>query len=314
MRSSILKPVGSRILTLLVMITLCLPVVVAQAAPAGQGDRDKLFGFSETLFAEGDYYRAITEYKRFKYFYPIDILVEKSDFRIGECYFKAGRRSEAIDALNAFIRQYPASALRPDALYLKGQAEKEQKRYADALVTFDELIRIGGALYHDRALYAQALVLLAQQDWQRAINTFATLPQESPLYPSAKRYADGLGRMDDLPRKSPALAGTLAAVMPGAGHLYTERPRDALISFVLNGSFIWAAVELFRNNNNIAGGIVAFFELGWYGGNIYSAVNSAHKYNKRIRDEFLQGLKDNGGISFYRDRRGFNYIMYSMMF
>jgi tetratricopeptide (TPR) repeat protein len=296
------------------MIALCLSLVVGQEASAGQGDRDKLFGFAESLFAEGDYYRAITEYKRFNYLYPVDILVEKADFRIGECYFKAGRRSEAIDSFNVFIRQYPAGALRPDALYLKGQAEKEQKRYTDALTTFDELIRTGGANYRDRALYAQALVLLAQQDWQRARETFASLPQESPLYPSAIIYSDGLGRMDGLPRKSPALAGTLAAVLPGAGHLYAERPRDGLVSFLLNGSFIWAAVELFRNNNNVAGGIVAFFELGWYGGNIYSAVGSAHKYNQRVEDEFLQGLKEKSGISLYRDQSGSHYVMYSMMF
>jgi tetratricopeptide (TPR) repeat protein len=296
------------------MTALCLSLVVAQEAVAGQGDRDKLFGFAESLFAEGDYYRAITEYKRFNYLYPIDILVEKADFRIGECYFKAGRRVEAIDSFNAFIRHYPAGALRSNALYHKGQAEKEQKRYTDALTTFNELIRTGDANYRDRALYAQALVLLAQQEWQRARETFASLPQESPLSPSAIIYSDGVGRMDGLPRKSPALAGTLAAVLPGAGHLYAERPRDALVSFLLNGSFIWAAVELFRNNNNVAGGIVAFFELGWYGGNIYSAVGSAHKYNQRVEDEFLQGLKEKSGISLYRDQSGSNYVMYSMMF
>jgi hypothetical protein len=155
---------------------------------------------------------------------------------------------------------------------------------------------------------------MARQEWQIAREAFAALPQESPFYPPAKLYADGLGRMDSLPRKSPVLSGTLAAVLPGAGHLYAERPRDALVSFLLNGSFIWAAVELFRNNNNVAGGVVAFFELGWYGGNIYSAVGSAHKYNKRIEDEFLQGLKDKSGISLYWDQTGSNYIMYSMIF
>jgi outer membrane protein assembly factor BamD (BamD/ComL family)/TM2 domain-containing membrane protein YozV len=314
MRSSILKCVRSRILSLFVITALCLSLVIAQEALAGQEDRDKLFGFAEALFTEGDYYRAITEYKRFKYLYPIDILVEKSDLRIGECYFKAGRRAEAIDSFNAFIRQYFAGDLRSDALYLKGQAEKEQKRYTDALTTFEELIRTGGANHRDRALYAQALVLLAQRKWQKAREAFATLPQESPLYPSAKLYSDGLGHMDGLPRKAPVLAGTLAAVLPGAGHLYAERPRDAIVSFLLNGSLIWAAVELFRNNNNVAGGIVAFFELGWYSGNIYSAVGSAHKYNKRIEDEFLQGLKDKSGLSLYRDRTGLHYIMYSMMF
>jgi TolA-binding protein len=301
------------ILALLILVVLCLSAVPAKAG-AGEGDREKLFGFAETLFTEGDYYRAITEYKRFKYLYPVDILVEKSNYRIGECYFKAKRWTEAIDALNAFIRQYPAGALRPDALFLKGQAEKEQKRYSDALATFDELIGTKSVLYRDRAIFERALVLLAREDWQKAREAFAILSPESPLYPSANLYAQGLGHMDDLPRKSPVAAGALAAVLPGAGHLYTERPRDALVAFLLNGSFIWAAVELFRSNNNVAGGIVAFFELGWYGGNIYSAVSSAHKYNRRAQDEFLQGLKEKSGISLHRNQNGSNYLMYSMMF
>lgn len=309
-----MKRTISRILALLVMAAMCLSYAVAQDAAAGQWERDKLFGFAETLFAGGDYYRAITEYKRFNYLYPVDILVEKANFRIGECYFKAGRRVEAIDSLNAFIRQYPAGALRSDALYLKGKAESEQKRYTDALKTFNELIRTGGAAYRDMALYEEALVLLAQREWKSAREIFASLSQGSPLYPSAVIYSDGLGHMDGLSRKSPALAGTLAAVLPGAGHIYAERPRDALVSFLLNGSFIWAAVELFGNNNHVAGGIVAFFGLGWYSGNIYSAVSSVHKYNKRIEDEYLEGLKDKSGISLYRDRTGAHYIMYSMMF
>lgn len=52
-----MKRVISRILTLFVMTALCLSLIVTQEASAGQGDRDKLFGFAEALFAEGDYYR-----------------------------------------------------------------------------------------------------------------------------------------------------------------------------------------------------------------------------------------------------------------
>jgi outer membrane protein assembly factor BamD (BamD/ComL family) len=299
---------------LLFIVTACCLFAVAEKVAAGQGDRGKLFGFAEALFAEGDYYRAITEYKRFKYFHPVDILVEKSDFRIGECYFKAGRWAEAIESLEAFVQQYPEGALYADALYLKGRAEKELKRFSDALATLDQLSRTRDRHYHDKALYERALVLLAQQDWQKARDAFAMMPRESPLYPSADIYSQGLGRMDDLPRKSPETAGILATVLPGAGHLYTDRPGDALVSFLLNGAFIWGAVELFRNGNNVAGGIVAFFELGWYSGNIYSAVSSAHKYNQRVRTEYINDLKEKGGLSLYRDREGAHYIMYSMMF
>lgn len=299
---------------MLFIVTACCLFAVAEKVAAGQGGRDKLFGFAEALFAEGDYYRAITEYKRFKYFHPVDILVEKSDFRIGECYFKAGRWAETIESLEAFVQQYPEGALYADALYLKGRAEKELKRFSEALATLDQLSRTKDKHYHDKALYERALVLLAQQDWQKARDAFSIIPRESPLHASADIYSQGLGRMDDLPRKSPETAGMLATVLPGAGHLYTDRPGDALVAFLLNGAFIWGAVELFRNGNNVAGGIVAFFELGWYSGNIYSAVSSAHKYNQRVRNEFINDLKEKSGLSLYRDRDGAHYIMYSMRF
>jgi hypothetical protein len=108
--------------------------------------------------------------------------------------------------------------------------------------------------------------------------------------------------MDQVPQKSPTAAGILAAVLPGAGHVYTERYRDAAIAFVLNAAFIWGMVESFQHNNNVVGGILTFFELGWYSGNIYSAVASAHKYNKKEREQYLNELEKGSdlavGVSF----------------
>jgi tetratricopeptide (TPR) repeat protein len=283
-------------------------------AGAGEGDREKQLGFAESLYSEGDYYRAITEYKRFNFLYPVDLLVEKSDFRIGECYFKAKRWSEAIDVFKPFILKYPRGSFRDNAIFMRGQAEKQLKRYPDALSTFDELIKSQSSAFSDKAKYERAMILVEQEEWLKAREAFATLSEDNPLYPSTVRFSQDLERMDQIPQKSPAVAGTLAAILPGAGHLYTERPRDALVSFLLNGSFIWAAIELFRNNNYVAGGIVTFFEIGWYSGNIYSAVSSAHKFNRRVQDEFIQGLKEKSGLSFYRDQDGANYLMYSMKF
>ncbi len=121
--------------------------------------------------------------------------------------------------------------------------------------------------------------------------------------------------MKDLPKKSPAVAGSLAAILPGAGHLYTERPRDALVAFLLNGAFIVAAVELFRHDNYWAGGIVTFFEVGWYAGNIYSAVSSAHKYNKKVQDDYLEQLRNQEGVSGQGGRHAQpRYVMYRLTF
>ena len=302
-----------RIFAWIAAVGICLFLSQGDAG-AGEGDREKQLGFAESLYSEGDYYRAITEYKRFNFLYPVDLLVEKSDFRIGECYFKAKRWSEAIDVFNPFILKYPRGSFRDNAIFMRGQAEKQLKRYPDALSTFDELIKSQSLAFSDKASYERTMILVEQEEWVKAREAFATLSEDNPLYSSALRFSQGLERIDQIPQKSPAVAGTLAAILPGAGHLYTERPRDALVSFLLNGSFIWAAIELFRNNNYVAGGIVTFFEIGWYSGNIYSAVSSAHKFNRRVQDEFIQGLKEKSGLSFYRDQDGANYLMYSMMF
>jgi len=268
----------------------------AQSLPQVQ-ERERIFGFAEALFAEGDYFRAITEYKRFIFLFPVDAGAEKAFFRIAESYFKAGRWAESADAFQAFLDRYPGTLMRDEAIYLKGISEKNQKKHKEALSSFELLARSADPLYRDRAAYQQALVLMEREDWKGAIASFSRIPPDSELHRSSNIMAEGLARIDDIPRKDPKTAGILAALLPGSGHLYTERPRDALVAFLLNGAFIWAAVELYDRGDYVTGGIVTFFELGWYGGNIYSAVNSAHKYNERSKTEFLQKLIQAGGVA-----------------
>lgn len=288
----------------------------AALASEGKGiDITGQYAFAESLFNEGDYYRAITEYKRLIFFFPQDKLTEKCTFRIAESYYKAGRWVEAVDALSAFDKKYQLSPMAMDGLYLKGMAEKELKRYQNALSTFQEIIKAKSKYYDDKAIYQSALILLEMWEWQKSRQTFSLVSKGSPLSSSAYIMSSGLEHMEDIPQKSPATAGALAAVLPGAGHLYTNRYSDALVAFLLNGAFIWGAVELFQHDNPVAGGIVTFFELGWYSGNIYSAVSSAHKYNAREKEGFIQHLKDTSGFSFsYNPVTSCNQLIFSFRY
>lgn len=270
-------------------------------AVEGYNSDNKQFSFAESLFVEGDYYRSITEFKRFIFFSPQDKLVEKATFRIAECFFKAKKWTEAVDAFSEFNIKYPLSPMAMEALYFKALSEKALKRHNSALSTFHELISVKSLKYYDKAIYHTALIFLEMEEWQKARQTFSIVPENSSLFSSSRSMSSGLEHIDDIPQKSPAAAGTLAAILPGSGHLYTERYRDAILAFLLNGAFIWAGIELFKHDNPVAGSIVTFFELGWYTGNIYSAVSSAHKYNKRVKEEFIQHLKDCSGFSFSVD-------------
>ena len=279
-------------------------------------DCEKQFEFAESLFEQSDFYRAIGEYKRFIFLCPDSAtLCEKAYFKTGVSYFRAKKLQSAIEAFDTFLVNFPDSQMVGEAMYFKGMSEKNLSLRDEALVTFGRIMEAETGEYKSRAIYQSAIVLIDMEKWERAGEMFSRVPSESRLYDSAGVFSAGLENIGNIPHKSPVVAGTLAAIVPGAGHLYTQRRRDALVAFLLNGVFIWSAVELFNDEKYITGGVVTFFELGWYSGNIYSAVSSAHKFNKRTKKDFLQGLRDRVNLSYLHDRNNrCDYLMLSMKF
>lgn len=280
-----------------IVFLLFLNAVYISHIWAAGPDSERQFEFAESLFQEGDFFRAITEYKRFIFYFPDDELVEDALFKIGESYFRAGRWEETIASVDNFLNEFPESELTDAALFLKATAQRNLKRFDEALTSYSQIIKRNIEPYRDQAIFQSAMVFVERNDWEKAKSILSIMPESSPLYPAARTYSAGLEKINEIPAKSPVVAGSLAAVLPGAGHVYTERYRDAAIAFLLNGAFIAAAVELFRKEEYVTGGIVTFFELGWYSGNIYSAVSSAHKYNERSKGEYLKQLQERSALS-----------------
>jgi hypothetical protein len=129
--------------------------------------------------------------------------------------------------------------------------------------------------------YLTALSLARESRWLEADEALRQVSSQSRLFSSAQGMRQVLAEASPAPWKSPALAGVLAAVIPGAGHLYCERPGDGALAFVVTGAFAWATVEAFQQDHEGLGIGLGFVTLAFYGGNIFSAVNVAHKYNDR---------------------------------
>ncbi len=273
------------------------------------------FDFATDLFCQKDYERAITEYKRFIFLFPESTLSEEAALMIGHSYYNEGKWSESVRSFEGFIEKYPESHDVTEAYFFKGAAERRLKWYEDALSSLARIQQSSSEEYGDRAVIESALVHIDKDEWTIARNLFSTITEKSDYFDSARIFSKGLENINSIPRKSPFLAGTLAACLPGAGHVYTERYRDALVAFLLNGAFIGAAYEFFDDDNYSAGIIVSFFELGWYAGNIYSAVGSAHKFNRRMRTDFIEGLKIKTGISSLNNSNTLiNYMAFSIVY
>jgi hypothetical protein len=278
-------------------------------------DEKLQMGLADHFFQDGDYYRAITEYKRLLFFFPRSARAEEALWKIASAYFYGKKWDEALGAADDLLRRFPESPWRAEALLLKGRCFAEKKEYSRARYFFLRAKEVApGKPVASEAQWEIARSFLKEEKWKEAAAEFRKVEPGSELYPRAEFFASGLDRVGEVPMKSPVEGGILAALLPGAGHLYAERYRDAGVAFALNGAFIAGMVEAFNHKNYVVGGILTFFELGWYSGNIYSAVSSVHKYNRKKREDYLEQLEKESnfslGISF---REGvpvlsFNYV------
>jgi tetratricopeptide (TPR) repeat protein len=270
------------------LMLLILPPFTVRA-----DDPQQLLGFADALYSEGDHYRAITEYKRFLHLYPDDGGAPRALLRIAESLL-AGRRWEEAERTLAEVRQrHPDTPQAERASLLLAEIPLRQGDYATAEERFRTLAQSAPqAADRRRARYRLAWALLEQGRDAAARQELAGIDE-----PAARELATATERLEGLPRKSPRLAGTLSALLPGAGQLYVGRPREAGLAFALNAAFLAAAWEAFDHGNEVLGGILVFFEAGWYSGNIYNAVNGAHKFNRDRREEEKADLRERFGVT-----------------
>jgi tetratricopeptide (TPR) repeat protein len=269
----------------------------SHAAPEIALDPVRQFQFAEHYFQKAEYYRAIGEYERFIYFFPDSDKVELARYRIGLSFLKGERYQEAIQAFDALIEEYQNTGYALKSYIRASEAYVLLKSYDMALTGLRNLITVApDQEVRDEAYYKEGWVYLEMGMWENARGCFEKIsPQNRERY-NLEQLSIELKKKTPIKRKNPYTAGLLA-IIPGAGHLYCERKRDAFVSFLLNGVMIYAAYEAFDNDLDALGGIIALFELGFYSGNIYSAVSSAHKYNRDGKNRFLKYLKENVRIN-----------------
>ena len=248
---------------------------------------------AQEAFERGEFPRAIVELERFLHFFPDDPEAPRARYLIGLSHLKARNYEAARNSFQGVIDQHPSTPVAEQSMLMIGESYYQQGAYDEAERIYRGIIaERPGTELANRALFRLGWTRMHLGRWKEASEDFGEVPRTSSLYPLTSSLSRRSLEGTELPSKNPTTAGVLSAVVPGLGHAYTERYKDGLVAFLLNGLFIWAAVESFHQDLNVLGGIISFLELGWYSGSIYSAVNSAHKYNRAAQDNFLRKLQD----------------------
>lgn len=285
------------LITFFTVFALLSPFSQSSASPVLTINSDKQFDFANRYFLSKEYFRAIDEYKRFIYFFPEDNRVGTAMYKIGMSHFKAGHFKNAINSFEAIIDKYEDTNLSTKAYFIISECYMKLNEAGSAIANLHNLITIRDDInLRDEAYYQIGWIYIEMASWEKARINFAKISPQSKNKYQLKRLSKELDRTKLIDRKSPQAAGFLS-IIPGAGFLYCERYRDAMIAFLLNAGLMYAAYESFDDDNYALGGVITLVEVGFYAGNFYGAITSAHKYNRSKTGQFIDQLKQNTKIN-----------------
>jgi TM2 domain-containing membrane protein YozV len=269
---------------------------------------ESVFAFADSLENSGDYYRAITEYRRLAFHWPGHPLATESRFRIGRAYLLGNDPGQAsLEFQELLAETLPVNDhLRIRYALAKALFISGKWRLADhQLRHLEQQVR---QQIEPPLLYSRLWCYLKPGDIQSALSFWQDVIRDhsGEELPQKQTILQQLQTLSTSPRKNPRLAGFLSAIIPGLGQAYCGRPRNALVSFLVNSLFIGAIAVAIDQDHYETAAVIGFFELGFYSANIYNAINDAHKVNRFEFERNLQHFETCFGPPFNRFDPSFN--------
>lgn len=258
------------------VLLLCGAILLTPLpAPGAEGERlvldeARVWDFAEQLFRQGEYYRAISEYRRLLHFFPKGRRRAAAQLRIGQALLWGDEVMQAIRHLDALAEDASFSAHRDDVLYFRALA-RLQSEQGRPYPLREESIAAG----------------------------LADLRKISPVWPEREKVDGFVKAMDEppeLPEKSPGFAGTLSAIIPGTGSFYVGRYGEGALTFFVTALLIVGAVDAFEDDKDGLGVVLGSLGIAFYGGGILAAANGAHKFNDGHKARYLAEQRQRFGI------------------
>ena len=250
-------------------------ILAAMKTQAQEGQRlvlneGQVWGFAESLFKGGEYYRAISEYRRLIHFFPDSPHYPAARLRIGEALLRGGEAGRAIGHFDTLADDPAMAPGLGTVRYLRGLSRLELER--------------------------EQPYPLREEGIAAALRDFKAI---DPAWPGRRRvegFVEAVENPPELPEKSPWLAGTLSAILPGSGSFYVGRYAEGSLAFFVNAVLIYGAVNAFEEDKEGLGVVLGALGLAFYGGSIYAAANGAHKFNDGAKSAYLAGQRTRFGI------------------
>ena len=244
---------------------------------------------ADVFMEEGEYYRAITEYKRFLILFPDSEKADYALFKTGMAYYRGEEYEPSLQSFSILGEKYKTSLYLPEATYYEGLSYWKIKDLEKARSSFDTLADVfPRSEFAPLALVAASLVTFEEENVTASMKRLEWLTDRYPEYPGLKNAKEAMTLIDQyptLPEKSVTLAAIMSAVLPGSGYIYADHVGDGITAFIINTLFITGTIVAIHEENYAVAGIVGVIGLPFYVGNIYGSANAAKKWNLSVKRE-----------------------------
>lgn len=272
---------------------VCVLSVGVQAAdaPAG-GSVNETYGFAVWLFDQAEFYRAVTEFKRYQFLTQDTEADMRCEYAVAACYQHVREWARAVDSWRRVLANFPEDRVVVEAAYRMAECMLAQEDYDNAGQVLTQYLANAPADsdFLDDALFLQATILLSKSkyaDAEKGLAEFASKYPESPLASAAKELARSACSLREMKRKTPEEAALLSMFVPGLGQSYAGRTGDAWTAFLVNAALGAFTVDRFNRGDQTAGYLLGLTWISFYGGNIYGAARAATEENQRRQEALV---------------------------
>jgi hypothetical protein len=264
---------------------LCIFLLQGTACSQNLLDYSNSLKYADYLFKTNQYNLASIEFERVVFLEPKDTL---SKLKLIQSYRYLTEYKTALNKIEEFF-PYNLNNL-PEEFsdeYVRNLLYENQFQKTNEFLQTVEYMDVGVRSEYELGIY------ILQYQWSEA-RRFADehlgVLEESVRYNSLNDIIiNGLNAN----YKSPFLAASISAVIPGGGKVYTGRWKDAIYSFLFVTTSSWLTYKSYQKNGfSFNSVLIGSFALTFYSANIYGSAKSAKGYNQKINQSFRSETVD----------------------
>lgn len=270
--------------------------------------QDNNFNYALNLYNNGDYYRSITELKRFIFFSDSKFKKELAEYYIGMDYLNGKDYNNAIQSFqkiynNPLHSQFENASIRIADSYLYKELNnlKPINSYYDIHYeepTFSEEYYINyldqtkyQTKYSDEATIKLIDVNILNLNKKRALYLLEHFTTTNKFYQEQKKQLELINNeIDNIHQKSSVLATIFSIIIPGSGQIYAGEIKRGFITLGINTLFSFSAYYSYVNYSKLLAIILGYYELNFYIGNINNTQEAIYKYNENQKFNFRKEL------------------------